>query len=87
MPLTLVTLYDQTASAAAVYVAELEPELGVSMRICTTTAATIAHSDIVLIATWVHEPFLHAAMLQPGTHITTLGSERQRSFVMTTSLP
>jgi ornithine cyclodeaminase len=49
-------------------------ELGIEVRAMGDLHKTLAMSDVVAVATTATEPFLKAAWVRPGTHISLVGA-------------
>jgi len=49
-------------------------ELGIEVRAMSDLHKTLAMSDVVAVATTATEPFLKAAWVRPGTHISLVGA-------------
>jgi ornithine cyclodeaminase/alanine dehydrogenase-like protein (mu-crystallin family) len=46
------------------------------LTVADSLTSAVANRDIVLCATWAREPFLSGEVVEPGMHITTLGSDQ-----------
>ena len=71
-----VTVFDSVMKRAASFAEREGTRLGLSIAVKTSVGEAVADADIVVTATWAREPFLFSSMIQPGTHITTLGPDQ-----------
>jgi ornithine cyclodeaminase len=71
-----VVVHDTYNAASVAFCAKLGPELGLPMRAQPDLRQAVLAADIVIVATWSTTPFIDAAMLRPGTHVTTLGPDQ-----------
>ncbi|HEX2891158.1 ornithine cyclodeaminase family protein, partial [Vineibacter terrae] len=69
-------VHDTYHAAAVAFCAKLGPELGLPMRAEPELRRAVQAADIVIAATWSTTAFIDAAMLRPGTHVTTLGPDQ-----------
>jgi ornithine cyclodeaminase len=70
-----VTVYDINREIAYRFSDEMSRELNLLVAVAPNVASAVKSADIVLAATWAREPLIHAGMVRPGTHITTLGAD------------
>ncbi|OXT02186.1 ornithine cyclodeaminase family protein [Notoacmeibacter marinus] len=61
------------ARAAAV---EMSNELGIAVSVATDLQASVQEADIVVTTTPASAPILPSAWLQPGQHVTAMGSDQ-----------
>ncbi|GMU02310.1 hypothetical protein KH5H1_64300 [Corallococcus caeni] len=73
--LSQVRVYDTNIAHANAYAQRMYQELSLPVHVETSVADAVADADIIVTATWSHQPFLHAGMVKPGTHITALGAD------------
>ena len=59
------------------YVSEMAAELGIEVIKANSPEAVVRESEIVITSTPAHEPYLEAAWLHPGLHITAMGSDAE----------
>jgi ornithine cyclodeaminase/alanine dehydrogenase-like protein (mu-crystallin family) len=70
-----VLVYDQEASQSAVYVDEMRSRTDVDLRAAASAEEAVRAADIIVTCTPSRRPYLQAAWLLPGTHITAMGSD------------
>lgn len=70
-----VKVFDTAKNKAATYANKMGEELDIFVQPCTSVADAVRDADIIITATWSRTPFLHSEMIEPGTHITTLGPD------------
>lgn len=70
-----VRVFDTRADAAASLIEDMQPALGVEMRVAPDIASASRGADVVIVATWSKEPLLFPQMLSPGAHVTTIGAD------------
>jgi ornithine cyclodeaminase/alanine dehydrogenase-like protein (mu-crystallin family) len=70
-----VLVYDVDAERVARFAAEHAKRLGVPVDIAADVPSAVSEADVIVTATWARTPFLSAAMLRTGAHITTLGAD------------
>ncbi len=73
--LTQVLVYDTAPGKADAFVRLISEELPFPVRAASSLAEATERAEIIVSATWSREPFLFPNMVQPGTHITTLGPD------------
>lgn len=73
--LTQARVYDTVSQRSEAYVQQMQPEFAFPILAAPSLAAAVEDAEIIISATWSHTPFLSSAMIQPGTHITTLGPD------------
>lgn len=56
------------------------------VTVADSVSDAVSGRDIVLCATWAREPFLSASLIDPGTHVTTLGSDQPGKLELTADL-
>ncbi len=71
-----VVVHDTYHAAAVAFCTKLGPALDLPMRAEADLHKAVLAGDIVITATWAAAPFIDAAMLRPGTHVTTLGPDQ-----------
>jgi ectoine utilization protein EutC len=57
------------------YVTEMKRELGVRVEAVPDVPTLVSKSDVVVTTTPSHEPLIKSAWMQPGLHITAMGSD------------
>jgi ornithine cyclodeaminase len=70
-----VVVYARRPEAAAAYAAEMHDRFGIEVAIATDLRQAVASSDLIVTATPSRTPLIEADWLQPGTHITAMGSD------------
>ena len=74
-PITIVRLYDPSPGVAERFA--FDPACtGLKVVSCATLEEALDGAEVVVTATWAHEPFLFARHLGPGIHVTTLGPDQ-----------
>lgn len=68
-------VYDKITEKATIFAEHIQAELRLPVQVAPTLMQAVRHADIVVTATWSRSPFLFAPLIQPGTHITTLGPD------------
>lgn len=74
-PLRRAWVYDIVADKSEAFARTLGSELSLPIEIAASVERAVGDADLVLSATWAREPFLLLGMLQPGSHVTTLGPD------------
>jgi hypothetical protein len=49
--------------------------LGLTIEVSDSVATVVETADMVLASTWARTPFILPGMLQPGTHVSTIGPD------------
>ena len=70
-----VDVVDSVPGRAEAYAARVGPALGIEVVAREHVADTVRDADIIITATWSHEPFLTRAMVRDGVHITAVGAD------------
>ena len=70
-----VRVYDTTPDRALAFAHRMRHSLGLKIEVSDSAAAAVEGADIVLAATWARTPFILPGMLQPGTHVSTIGPD------------
>ena len=70
-----IAVYGRRAEAAERYAAEMGERFGVAIAIADDLQAAVTESDVIVTATPSRAPLLEAAWVQPGTHVTAMGSD------------
>ncbi len=71
-PIENAYIFDTNPNQVAQFIAEMKPQLGITIRQGKTT--DIGKADIICTATTSHTPVFDAAHISPGTHINGVGS-------------
>lgn len=74
-PLERVVVWGRSTEAARKYAAEMTQRLGIPVEIRATAEAVVREAEIVITTTPSREPLVQADWLQPGQHITAMGSD------------
>jgi ornithine cyclodeaminase len=75
-PISQARVYDISPNRAREFAARHSSRLDIEIEPQDKLGATLRDADIVVTATWANEAFLHPGMIDPGTHITTLGADQ-----------
>lgn len=65
----------RSAARAAAYAREMTERFRVSVSVAETIEDAVRGSDVVITSTPSHEPIVRAEWIEPGTHVTALGSD------------
>lgn len=76
-PIETARIWGRDATAAEAAASELTATLGFQVTAAETAAGAVAGADIVVTATPSARPLLHAAWLEPGQHVTAMGSDAE----------
>lgn len=71
----LVRVYDTASDRAVAFADRMRQSLGLKIEVSDSVAAAVEAADMVLAATWARTPFILPGMLQPGTHVSTIGPD------------
>ncbi|MDX1615325.1 MAG: cyclodeaminase [Candidatus Promineifilaceae bacterium] len=72
-----VLVYDHAPDGADAYAEEMGPLLGLSVEAAESVEAVVRQSDVLLTTTPAKQPFVQAAWVHPGMHITAMGSDAE----------
>ena len=72
-----VLVYNRTPERVDKYIEEMTAVLNTEIIQATSIADVVRQSEIVVTTTPAKEPFLQAAWLHPGMHITAMGSDAE----------
>jgi ectoine utilization protein EutC len=70
-----VFVYSLVAGDVARYANEMSAELGIEVIAAPSAEAVVREADIVVTTTPSRQPYLQAAWLRPGLHITAIGAD------------
>jgi ornithine cyclodeaminase len=70
-----VRVYDTAPDRALAFVQRMRQSPGLMIEVSDSVAAAVEGADIVLAATWARTPFILPGMLEPGTHVSTIGPD------------
>ncbi|SFJ18028.1 ornithine cyclodeaminase family protein [Thermoflavimicrobium dichotomicum] len=70
-----VFVYDIHYSQSLRFSKQMEEELGIEILPVKSLEEALITAEIIITSTWAREPFIFSGMIQPGTHITTLGPD------------
>jgi ornithine cyclodeaminase len=73
-PVERLQVYSPRPESRAAFAAKVREELGIEAVESPSVEAVCAGAQIVTLVTRAAEPFLHAAMLEPGTHLNAVGA-------------
>lgn len=74
-PIGTAIIWGRDGEKAAHAAQELAQETGLNVEPTSALAAAVKTADIVVTTTPAHEPILRAEWLQPGVHVTAMGSD------------
>ncbi len=74
-PIGDVRVYDTVPDRALAFAGRMSQALGLKIEASDSVAAAVKTADMVLAATWARTPFILPGMLQPGTHVSTIGPD------------
>ncbi|GAF63506.1 putative ornithine cyclodeaminase [Bacillus sp. TS-2] len=80
-----VTIYDYDLNKANA-LAKIFHSYDFEIRISDDLQDAVHEGDIIITATWSKAPFLFSNMVQPGTHITTLGPDEKNKAEVSAEL-
>ncbi|MGA7156448.1 MAG: ornithine cyclodeaminase family protein [Acidobacteriaceae bacterium] len=69
-----ITVWGRSPERAHAFAQRMQPELNIPIAASPSAADAVAHADIICTLTAATDPILHAADVQPGTHINLVGS-------------
>ncbi|MCC7360549.1 MAG: hypothetical protein IT317_13790 [Anaerolineales bacterium] len=73
-PLEAIHLYAPTAAHIAAFIAELQPHVNARLLAAPSADAAVAAADLIFTATTSRTPVFDGARLQPGAHLSGVGS-------------
>ncbi|MEH7126163.1 ornithine cyclodeaminase family protein [Bacillus sp. JJ1532] len=68
--------FDLIPEKARLFADKMRTELNIPVFASESLEEVTKQAEIIISATWSEEPFLFPKMIQPGTHITTLGADQ-----------
>lgn len=68
--------FDTVPGRAAAFAAREGTRLGLRVEAAASLEQALEGADVVVTSTWAREPFLLRGMVEPGTHVTTLGPDQ-----------
>lgn len=68
--------FDSIPEKAHLFADKMGKELNVAVFASESLEEATKQAEIIISATWSEEPFLFPEMIQPGTHLTTLGADQ-----------
>lgn len=75
-PITQATIWARDAQKAEKTATELRDQLGIDVSPTQLLSASVSAADIVITATAAASPLVMADWLQPGQHVTAMGSDQ-----------
>jgi ornithine cyclodeaminase len=72
-----VLVYSKTPARVDQYIAEVTAELGLEVKSVTSAEQVVRGSDVVITTTPAKHPLIQAEWLQPGLHLTAMGSDAE----------
>jgi ornithine cyclodeaminase len=79
-------VWGRRGESAAKFAEEMSAQLGRPVRAAESISALVGLSDIVVTTTPSTEPLLEAAMLHPGLHVTSVGSDAEHKQELSADL-
>ncbi|MBH5390656.1 ectoine utilization protein EutC [Bradyrhizobium diversitatis] len=76
-PISEVRLWARNLSKAKAVAQELSNQLGIVVTACSEPREAVAGSHVVVTATPANEPIFSADWLEPGQHVTAVGSDAE----------
>ncbi|UXN57596.1 ectoine utilization protein EutC [Phyllobacterium zundukense] len=76
-PIREARIWARNAAKAEDLARELSEELRIPVQACADSREAVAGSDIVVTTTPANQPILSASWLEPGQHITAMGSDAE----------
>lgn len=70
-------IYSRTPAHVEQYIADMARELNVELVAAPDVETVVRQSDLVITTTPAKKPYLEAAWLHPGLHITAMGSDAE----------
>ena len=70
-----VRVYDAAPDRALAFAERMRQSLGLTIEVSDSVVDAVKAADMVFAATWARTPFILTGMLQPGTHISTIGPD------------
>jgi len=70
-----VCVWSRDVAQAERYAADMSREYGVRCTVAASVHDALANADVAVTATPSREPFVHAADLHPGLHVTAMGAD------------
>jgi ornithine cyclodeaminase/alanine dehydrogenase-like protein (mu-crystallin family) len=70
-----IVVHSRRAEAARAYADEMGERLGVEVLVEDSLQAAVEGSDLIVTTTPAREPIIRAEWVEPGTHITAMGSD------------
>jgi ornithine cyclodeaminase len=74
-PLQQIRVWGRDIEKARAYAAEMRERLGCGVEVCARAEDAVRPADVVITTTPAKEPILSADWLEPGVHITAMGSD------------
>ena len=76
-PIEQVRIWARDEAKALAFASQLPRNGALDVRVCTSVDAALDGVDIAITTTPSREPLIHAHHLQPGLHITAMGSDAE----------
>jgi ectoine utilization protein EutC len=76
-PIETARIWGRNPAAATAAAAEMTATLGIPVSAVASAAEAVARADIIVTTTPSAEPLLQATWLEPGQHITAMGSDAE----------
>ena len=84
-PITSAVIWARDTAKAEATAASLRDELGIDVTACTDIASAVSGADIIVTTTPSDTPLIMGDWLQPGQHITAMGSDQEHKVELAPS--
>ncbi|ASF41174.1 cyclodeaminase [Halobacillus halophilus] len=85
-PIERVLVYGRDIKKADAYKEDIEERLSLPVEVCAHPQEVAENSDIVVTTTPSSEPLIKGEWLQPGVHVTAMGSDAEHKQELETSV-
>ncbi len=85
-PIERVLVYGRDIEKANAYKEDIEERLSLPVEVCAHPQEVAENSDIVVTTTPSSEPLIKGEWLQPGVHVTAMGSDAEHKQELETSV-
>jgi ornithine cyclodeaminase len=72
-----IAVYDRSAKSVDAYAVEIGGEMDVDVEVAADPESVVRNAELVITATPSRTPYLKADWLQPGQHVTAMGSDSE----------
>jgi ectoine utilization protein EutC len=84
--LTGATVWARDAAKASTFADQTSHDLGIPVSVAPSVPVAVSGVDIVITATPSTTPLVDASMIEPGTHVTAVGSDAEHKQELAASL-